>query len=137
MNRLCFCGKIQEKEKGFNMKKIMNKANFAIVGLMASMAPAMAAANIDSGLCKLVAELGGLLKTLRTLAFIGAGFLIAQWAWEFITKPGDVKLEKFKEKGVGMLVGFVLLFGIGTVISFLMSAAGQAGCVTEFSTWNG
>lgn len=119
------------------MKKIMNKANFAIIGLMVSMAPAMAAAGIDSGLCKLVAELGGLLKTLRTLAFIGAGFLIAQWAWEFITKPGDVKLEKFKEKGVGMLVGFVLLFGIGTVISFLMSAAGQAGCVTEFASWNG
>ena len=121
------------------MKKIINKANFAIVGLMVSVAPVMAAAkaDVDPAICKLVAELGGLLKTLRTLAFIGAGFLIAQWAWEFITKPGDVKLEKFKEKGVGMLVGFVLLFGIGTVISFLMSAAGEAGCVTEFSSWNG
>lgn len=135
MNRLCFCGKIQEKEKGFNMKKIMNKANFAIIGLMVSMAPAMAAANIDSGLCKLVTELGGLLKTLRTLAFIGAGFLIAQWAWEFIASPDKVKLDTFKQKGVGMLVGFVLLFGIGTVISFLISVAGDAGC--DFSSWNG
>ena len=135
MNRLCFCGKIQEKEKGFNMKKIMNKANFAIIGLMASMAPAMAAAKIDDGLCTLVAELGGLLKTLRTLAFIGAGFLIAEWAWGFIAKPDDVKLETFKKKGVGMLVGFVLLFGIGTVISFLISVAGDAGC--DFSSWNG
>ncbi len=113
----------------------MNKANFAIIGLMASMAPAMAAANIDGGLCKLVTELGGLLKTLRTLAFIGAGFLIAQWAWEFIASPDKVKLDTFKQKGVGMLVGFVLLFGIGTVISFLISVAGDAGC--DFSTWNG
>jgi hypothetical protein len=119
------------------MKKLINKANFAIVGLMTSMMPAMAEGGVDTGLCELVDHLGGLLKTLRTLAFIGAGFLIAQWAWEFITKPGDVKLEKFKEKGVGMLVGFVLLFGICTVISFLMSAAGQAGCVTEFASWNG
>ncbi|MFQ6729843.1 MAG: hypothetical protein ACLRFK_02190 [Alphaproteobacteria bacterium] len=122
------------------MKKLINKVNFAIVGLMASAVPAMAASSstdVDSGICKLVGSLGGLLGTLRTLAFIGAGFLIAQWAWEFITKPGEVKLEKFKEKGVGMLVGFVLLFGIGTVISFLMSAAGKAGCIPEFATWNG
>ena len=121
------------------MKKIMNKANFAIIGLMASMAPAMAAASIDSGLCKLVAELGGLLKTLRTLAFIGAGFLIAQWAWEFITKPGDVKLEKFKEKGVGMLVGFFLLFAVGAVLTFLLNAAdvdGKFGCTENpFKQW--
>ena len=123
------------------MKKLINKANFAIVGLMVSMASAMATATntgeVDRNICILVGELGDLLKTLRTLAFIGAGFLMAQWAWEFITKPGDVKLEKFKEKGVGMLVGFVLLFSIGTVISFLMGAAGKAGCSTEFGLWNG
>lgn len=117
------------------MKKIINKVNFAIIGLMASAAPAMAANN---GLCELVKELGGLLKTLRTLAFIGAGFLIAQWAWGFISKPEDVKLDKFKEKGVGMLVGFILLFGIGAVLSFFMSAAAPGGsweCASEFKAW--
>ena len=123
------------------MKKLINKANFAIVGLMASMVSAMATSTntgeVDRNICILVGELGDLLKTLRTLAFIGAGFLMAQWAWEFITKPGDVKLEKFKEKGVGMLVGFVLLFSIGTVITFLMGAAGKAGCHEEFGLWNG
>ena len=120
------------------MKKLINKANFAIVGLMLSMTSVMAdgaATTSANGLCGLVTELGTLLKTLRTLAFIGAGFLIAQWAWEFISSPDKVKLETFKQKGVGMLVGFVLLFGIGSVISFLMDAAGKAGC--DFSTWNG
>lgn len=116
------------------MKKIINKANFAIVGLMASMAPAMA----DSGLCDLIKQLGGLLKTLRTLAFIGAGFLIAQWAWEFIAKPDDVKLDTFKKKGVGMLVGFIMLFSIGAVLSFFISAAAPGGsleCAAELKDW--
>ena len=117
------------------MKKIMNKANFAIVGLMASMAPAMAA---ESGLCGLITQLGGLLKTLRTLAFIGAGFLIAQWAWEFIASPDKVKLETFKQKGVGMLVGFILLFGIGAVLSFFIGAAAPGGsldCAAQLKDW--
>lgn len=116
------------------MKKIMNKANFAIVGLMASMAPAMAANN---GLCNLVKELGGLLGMLRTLAFIGAGFTIAGWAWSYISK-GEVKLDDIQKKGIGLLVGFVLLFGVGMVLSFLMSAAAPGGslnCAAEFQAW--
>ena len=116
------------------MKKIMTKANFAIVGLMASMAPAMAA---DNGLCNLVKELGGLLGMLRTLAFIGAGFTIAGWAWSYISK-GEVKLDDIQKKGIGLLVGFVLLFGVGMVLSFLMSAAAPGGslnCAAEFQAW--
>ena len=117
------------------MKKIINKANFAIVGLMATMAPAMAA---QSGFCDLIAQLGGLLKTLRTLAFIGAGFLIAQWAWEFIAKPDDVKLDTFNKKGVGMLVGFIMLLSIGAVLSFFIGAAAPGGsldCVEQLRKW--
>lgn len=116
------------------MKKIMNKANFAIVGLMVSMAPAMAA---DNGLCNLVRELGGLLGMLRTLAFIGAGFTIAGWAWDYISK-GKVELKDVQTKGIGLLVGFVLLFGVGMVLSFLMSAAAPGGslnCAAEFIIW--
>ena len=116
------------------MKKIMNKANFAIVGLVASMAPAMAA---DNGLCNLVKELGGLLGMLRTLAFIGAGFTIAGWAWSYISK-GEVKLDDIQKKGIGLLVGFVLLFGVGMVLSFLMSAAAPGGslnCAAQFQAW--
>ena len=116
------------------MKKIMNKANFAIIGLMASMAPAMAA---DNGLCNLVKELGGLLGMLRTLAFIGAGFTIAGWAWDYISK-GKVELKDVQTKGIGLLVGFVLLFGVGMVLSFLMSAAAPGGslnCAAQFQAW--
>ena len=116
------------------MKKIMNKANFAIVGLMASMAPAMAA---DNGLCNLVKELGGLLGMLRTLAFIGAGFTIAGWAWDYISK-GKVELKDVQTKGIGLVVGFVLLFGVGMVVSFLMSAAAPGGslnCAAQFQAW--
>ena len=112
----------------------MNKANFAIVGLMVSMAPAMAA---DNGLCNLVRELGGLLGMLRTLAFIGAGFTIAGWAWDYISK-GKVELKDVQTKGIGLLVGFVLLFGVGMVLSFLMSAAAPGGslnCAAEFIIW--
>ena len=112
----------------------MNKANFAIVGLVASMAPAMAA---DNGLCNLVKELGGLLGMLRTLAFIGAGFTIAGWAWSYISK-GEVKLDDIQKKGIGLLVGFVLLFGVGMVLSFLMSAAAPGGslnCAAQFQAW--
>lgn len=126
---------MSEKEKGFYMKKIMNKANFAIIGLMVSIAPAMAAE--ASGLCNLITQLGGLLKTLRTLAFIGAGFTIAGWAWTYISK-GDVGLDDVKKKGIGLLVGFSLLFGIGMVLSFLMSAAAPGGsleCASAFKTW--
>lgn len=117
------------------MKKIMNKVNFAIVGIMASVAPAMAANN--QGWCDLIAKLGGLLKTLRTLAFVGAGFYIALWAWEFI-KAGEVKMENVQKKGIGLLVGFVLLFSIGALLGFLMDAAGPDGaldCVDQLKAW--
>ena len=113
------------------MKKIMTKANFAIVGLMASMAPAMAA---DNGLCNLVKELGNLLGMLRTLAFIGAGFTIAGWAWGYISK-GKVELKDVQEKGIGLLVGFVLLFSIGTLLTVFMNMAGTGGslnCIGKF-----
>ena len=116
------------------MKKITNKINFALIALMASAAPAFAA---NDGLCNLVAKLGGLLGTLRTLAFIGAGFSIAGWAYGFIS-AGKVDMKDIKEKGIGLLVGFVLLFGIGAVLSFLMSAAGEGGsmgCVRQFQNW--
>jgi hypothetical protein len=117
------------------MNILINKVNFAIVGLMSSMSVAMAD-DANSGICELVTKLGGLLVTLRTMAFIGAGFLIAQWAWEFIMKPDDVKLEKLKPKGVGLVVGFILLFAIGAVISFLMSVAGEADCADQFRSWS-
>ncbi len=111
------------------MKKLIKKLNFAIIGIMAS-APAMAAGNsgMNDGLCKLAEQFGSIFSILRTLAFIGAGITIAGWACGYISvgKAVDV-VKEVKEKGIAMLVGFVLLFGIGTLLSVFMSMAAPGG----------
>lgn len=114
------------------MKKIMKKISFAIVGVMAS-APAFAITNA-SGLCNLIQELHGVFNILRTLAFVGAAFYIAGWAWDFISK-GKADPKEIKEKGVGLLVGFLLLFSIGLILSFLLSAAGGSVICPNAVNW--
>ena len=122
--------------KGFYMKKLIKKLNFAIIGVMAS-APAMALdGNMKDALCKMGAEFGSIFEILQILAFVGAGVTIAGWAWGYISggKAVDV-VKEVKEKGVGMLIGFFLLFGIGTVLSIFMSMIGEGGsldCVQKF-----
>lgn len=115
------------------MKKLMYKLNFAIVGIMASM-PAFAAEMED--ICDLVAELQGVFKIMRTLAFVGAGFMIAKWAWEYIEKGKIDAMAELKGKGVALLIGFILLFLIGTILTALSTAAGldSLGCVG--TGWN-
>lgn len=127
------------------MKKIMNKINFAVVAMMASAASAFAANsrfNVNSsGLCDLIDQLYEVFKLLRTLAFVGAAFIIAGWAWTYISKAGDDKagpsLEDAKKKGTGLLVGFGLFFMIGVVLTFITSTVGQEtiGCVDRFNRW--
>ena len=114
------------------MKKIMNKINFALVAIMASV-PAFAAAD-TSDMCKAIKELGGVFNLLRTMAFIGAAFYIAGWAWGFISS-GEAKMDDVKKRGQGLLVGFSLLFLVGVLLSFLMSATGadMIGCSYEIT----
>ena len=48
---------------------------------------------------------------------------------------GKVINKEVKEKGIPMLIGFILLFGIGTVLSIFMSMTGEGGrlgCVPHF-----
>ena len=124
------------------MKKLTRKINFVLVGAMLSAAPVVAMAAESTGvdekrICDLIISLGSLLRTIRVLAFIGAGFVIARWAWDWI-KAGDVKMDEVRDKGVGLLVGFTLLFMIGVVLSFLMSNAGgkMIGCAADaFENW--
>lgn len=117
------------------MKKLMNKATFALVGIMAS-ASAMAAPGAGNGLCALIDQMHGVFVTLRTLAFVGAAFTIAGWAWGYISK-GEVKKDDLKDKGTGMLVGFVMLFGIGVVLQFFLSETGMnaIGCSNVIMNW--
>ena len=103
--------------------------------------PALAAGDI-SGMCELIAEMQDIFKLIRTLAFVGAGFLLAKYAWEAISTGklnGEADLVKGAQKtGVPMLVGLILLFAIGTILQVLSSATGAElmGCSTEiFQGW--
>lgn len=112
------------------MKKLMKRLNFAIIGIMVSM-PAMADFNADAAkdaLCKIGAEFKGIFNILQILAFVGAGVTIAGWAWGYISGGKSVDVVKeVKEKGVGMLVGFFLLFGVGTLLSVFINMVGAGG----------
>ena len=118
------------------MKKVLNKVNFAIVSLMASGASAMAATTsgvntsaMNQAICDLMQQFGGIFSTLRLLAFVGAAFIIANWAWGYISKPADLKLDDVKTKGLGMLIGFIMLFAVGGIISIFMSMADTGGAL--------
>lgn len=124
------------------MKGLLKKIGFAGAVIMAGASmPALAAAAAggvsDDGLCGLIQQMYGVFKILRTLAFVGAAFIIAGWAWGYISKPGDMKLEDLKTKGTGMLVGFVLLFGIGVVLQFFLSSTGLGllDCKDIITSW--
>lgn len=122
------------------MKGLLKKIGFAGAVIMAGASmPALAAAaagvNTDS-MCGLIGQMYGVFRILRTLAFVGAAFMIAKWAWGYISS-GKVDLNDLKEKGTGMLVGFVLLFGIGVVLSFFLSSTGLGviGCPELITSW--
>lgn len=107
------------------MKKISNYLLMASVFIMANV-PAFA----ESGVCELLHKLEGVINTLRTLAFIGAVFLLMDWAWGYIKDPGKATKDDMKDKGVGLLVGFFLLFGVGVILSLINGSLGDSlfGC---------
>lgn len=130
------------------MKKVMNKFNFAIISMMATMsafgadpAASKVSVPVSAEMCKLLVKMQGVFHILRAAAFIGAAFFIAGWAWTYISNAGDDKkgftIEDAKKKGTGLLVGFTLLFIIGIVISFIMSSAGAdaTGCPELRENW--
>lgn len=122
------------------MKNLLKKIGFAgfatLAGASVALAAPAAGGVSNAGLCALIGQMYGVFKILRTLAFVGAAFIIAGWAWGYISK-GEVKLDDLQKKGTGMLVGFVLLFGIGVVLSFFLSSAGLSaiGCDDVIMNW--
>lgn len=117
----------------------MKKVGFALLSMLV-VVPAMAATtagapDLSQTLCDLMAQFGSVFNILRILAFVGAGFTIAGWAWGWISggKGLDVNTD-LKDKGIGLLVGFAVLFGLGAIISAFMSMAGEGGslkCVVD------
>lgn len=127
------------------MKSLLKKIGVAGFVMLAGGAAALAdpaaggvaAANAD-GLCGIINEMYGVFKILRTLAFVGAAFIIAGWAWGYISAGKGVDMEDLKKKGTGMLVGFVLLFGIGVVLQFFIfsnTGLSAIGCEDVISKW--
>lgn len=122
------------------MKKVFNKFNFALVAMLIA-APAFAAGGGMDGLCALITSLQGIFRWLRILAFVGAGFFIATWAWGYISDPKDGKdlIGDIKKKGTGMLVGFLLLFMIGVILTAVINMAGAGGMLgcaeTALAAW--
>lgn len=127
------------------MKSLLKKIGVAGFVMLAGGAAALAdpaaggvaAANAD-GLCGIINEMYGVFKVLRTLAFVGAAFIIAGWAWGYISAGKGVDMEDLKKKGTGMLVGFVLLFGIGVVLQFFIfsdTGLSAIGCENVIKQW--
>lgn len=102
----------------------MKKFLLALV-VVVSAAGAADAAGAGGDACTLISGMMPVFNTLRTLAFIGAAFCIAGWAWGFIS-GGKAEMKDVKDKGIGLLVGFALLFGIGIVLQFLPGISGCA-----------
>jgi hypothetical protein len=115
------------------MKKKISKYFLIVTTFVMANLPAFAAEN--QGACDLIKSLKPVIQTLRTLAFIGAAFVLMDWAWGWI-KGGEVKKDDLKDKGIGMFVGFFVLFGVGLILQFVGSTAGADyfGCVRDAFT---
>ncbi len=111
------------------MKKISKYFLMASVFLTVNVPMAFA----DTAVCELVKRLGTVINTLRTLAFVGAAFLLMDWAWGYIKDPSKATKDDMKDKGVGMFIGFFILFGVGFLLQFVGSEGGQSylGCVSK------
>lgn len=128
---------LQKRRTRMSIKKILK--NFVVAGLIVVVTVGVASAAgrglaVSKEVCDLIKELQGIFKLLRTIAFIGAAFFIAGWAWGWLA-AGEFKMDEAKKKGIALLVGFLLLFSVGILLSIALS--GQiTGCAEFFSGWN-
>jgi len=112
------------------MKKKISKYFLIVTTFVMANLPAFAADN--KAACDLIDSLKPVIQTLRTLAFVGAAFVLMGWAWDMIKDPEkEATKDKIKDKGIGLLVGFFLLFGVGLILQFVASSSGAEyfGCV--------
>jgi len=77
--------------------------------------------------CELINGLSQVFFVLRSLCFAGAAFVLMSWAWGYIAPGKDAKgpgIEEMKSKGLGMVVGFILLFSVGLITMFMPDITG-------------
>ena len=103
---------------------------FVMSALISSSAFAEGSTGATTAVLELVKDLKPIFEVLSILAFVGAGFIIAGWAWGFIA-AGEVKFDDVKKKGMGMIIGFILLFAIGAILRFLVGVAGGNDLVQD------
>lgn len=112
------------------MKNLLKKIGFGTAAIL--MAGAAHAAGPDMiGLCSLVNELKNVFNILRMLAFVGAAFVIASIGWDAIVAKKYEWSKDGKQHLIAMIIGFLLLFGVGIILTFLTS--GKLGC--GIGTW--
>jgi len=117
--------------------KLFKTLAFAGLAVLLGATAAYAAPPAIGNACVLISSLQGIFRTIRNLAFVGAAFILAGWAWQFITQGWGIEkktdLTAAKDKGAGMLIGFALLFGIGIIMQFLPA---MSDCREIITGWN-
>jgi len=107
------------------MKNIFLSALMVIIGVgSVEASSAIIGATQQPQVCQLIDSLRGVFVVLRTLCFAGAAFVLMGWAWGFISGTTEVKLDEAKKKGVGMVIGFILLFTVGLITLFMPDIMG-------------
>ncbi|MBR1380354.1 MAG: hypothetical protein IJ560_02085 [Alphaproteobacteria bacterium] len=130
-----------QKTKVVNITKHCTKKRsfFCACVIAAIMVCGTANAADNSSFCELVKQLQSVFKTLRTMAFVGAGFILAKYGWDAIStnKIGgkDNIADGLKAIGVPMIVGFSLLFAIGVIIGFLIDGHTIINCPELTQGW--
>lgn len=108
------------------MKNLIKTISFGAAAIL--MAGVAHAAGPDmNGLCGLINDLKGVFNLLRTLAFVGAAFVIASIGWDAIVAKKYEWSKDGKQHLIAMIIGFLLLFSVGVILQFLTS--GKLGCV--------
>ncbi len=120
----------------FNSKLLFTMMVLSTLIINASMA-AEPTFTVGKEMCDMIKELQDVFKILRTLAFLGAAFILAKYGWEAISTGkvgGKDLIEGVKTTGISMIVGFALLFVIGVILSVLIDGR-ITGCPELTQGW--
>jgi len=99
-----------------NVSETARQRAAGLVGSVASSGGNVSLTDYD--VCDLINQLGTVFQILRILCVGGAAFVIMGWAWAFIN-GGKIEMDDVRKKGISLIVSFLLLFGVGTLLTYL------------------